>query len=375
MKKKRRLLGIVFPLAFVAVLTFIAITLIFGQGQGFSGLTGLFGNRSAAEPAGEYHFDVGRNRVFANLGGSLAAAGSLGIQVLDNSDTETLRDLFRLSSPAIKAAEEWAIAFDIGGTAVRAFTEKRVSASLEAGGAIVSATINKNGWFVVCTQESKAFKSIVTAYDSSGREVYKISLATGYALSAVLSPDNRKLAVLNLTDDGSKITLYSLNSEAPDSEYNYEDGLILEIRNLPDGIILAVATDSLIIVDADGVGTVFFGFDGSRLGGYMLGEDFITLHLLDYGVGYRGRIVTLDDAGRLLGGIVTDREVISMSSGGGYLAILKSDGSMFFDAELNQFQPVEESTTIAGATQVISLGDRLVFAAGDHFAVVFRIGA
>ena len=335
----------------------------------------MFDKRSAADPVGEYHFDVGRNRVFADLGGSLAAAGTLGIQVLDNSDNETLRDLFRLSSPAIKAAEGWAIAFDIGGTAVRAFTATRVTASLEAGGAIVSATINKNGWFVICTQESKAFKSIVTAYDNRGREVYKISLATGYALSAVLSSDNRKLAVLNLTGDGSRITLYSLNSEAPDSEYNYEDGLILDLRNLPDGKILAVATDSLIIVDTNGSGTEFFGFEGSRLGGYILGEDFITLHLFDYGVGYRGRIVTLDDAGRLLGGIVTDREIVSMSSGGGYLAVLKSDDSMFFDAELNEFQPVEESATAAGATQVISLGDRSVFAASDHFAVVFRIGA
>jgi len=78
-KKRRRLLGWVFSLASIVILTWITITLISGRGPGLSEIAGLFKIGVSAEPASEYQFSVGSNRVFADLGGSLAAAGTLGL--------------------------------------------------------------------------------------------------------------------------------------------------------------------------------------------------------------------------------------------------------------------------------------------------------
>ena len=211
-------------------------------------------------------------------------------------------------------------------------------------------------------------------YDNRGRLVYRVSLATGYALSAMLSPDNKKLVILDLTDNGSRIAFYDLSREDPDGVFEYPEGLILDMRYIPDGRIIAIATDSLIRVDTSGVGTRLFEFEGRRLGGYVLSDSFSALHLFDYSVGYSGRLVTLDDTGRLLGGVVTDREIVSMSTSGGYLTILKFDGPVFYDAELNEFLPDGELTAVAGATRVLSLSDGAALVAGDHFAVVLRIG-
>ena len=373
-KKKRRLLGWIFSLASIILLTWITITLISGRGSGFSDLAGLFNLGGSSEPASEYHFTVGSNRVFANLEGSIASAGTLGVQVLSANGTETLRDVFHMSSPAIETTEGRAIAFDIGGSAVRTFSKTQVSATIETGGAIISASINKNNWFVVCTQESEAFRSVVTAYDNRGRDVYRISLATGYALSAMLTPDNKKLAVLDLTNNGSRITIYDLSREEPDGVFEYPDGLILDMQYTTGGKILAVAADSLIIVDAGGAGTELFGFDGRRLGGYVFGDNFTALHLFDYSVGYSGRLITLDDTGRLLGGVVTDKELLSMSASRGYLTILKNEGPVFFDSELNEYLTVGELAVAAGATRVLSLSDDAALVASDHFAVVLKIG-
>ena len=371
-KKKRRLLGIAFSFVSIATLIYITITLISGRTSGLTKLTGLFSARTPAGMADEYHFDVGRGRVFADLGSHLAAAGTLGVQVLDESGTETLRDPFLMSSPALSVTDEYAIAFDIGGAAVRVFDDSRILSSIEASGAVVSATINRNGWFCLCTQESGAFKSFVTVYDNKGREVYKISLASGYALSSLLSSDNRRLAVLCLTDEGSRVTLYDINNESYDSEYIYPNGLIIDISYLPNGELLAVAADSLILIDKDGADSEFYGFSGRRLGGYSIGSSFITLHLLDYNVSHHGRLITLSDGGKLLGELETDREIISISSDSRYLAILQSDGLVLFDEELSELPPIEGLAATVGATQVVALGNGAALAAGEHSAVVYR---
>jgi len=337
---------------------------------GFSWLSDLFSSLEPAVTADEYHFDVGRSRVFADLGGSLAAAGTLGIQILDAGGSETLRDSFRMSSPAISARDGRAVAFDIGGTSVRVVNGTGIVASIETNGAIVSASINRNGWFCVCTQESGGSRGIVRAYDDRGRGVYEVNMATGYVLSAALSPDNRSLAILNLADDGSRITFYSLNSENADRVFSLPGQLIIDMWYLPGGDLLAVSTESLVIAGRDNESAELYGFSGRRLGGYAFNGSFIALHLLDYGVGHRGRLVTLVDTGQLLGEIETDTEIISMSAGDGYLAVLRNDNLVLYDDALNKLQQSGKAVSTAGSSKVLAMGDGTTLAAGDHSAVV-----
>jgi hypothetical protein len=189
-----------------------------------------------------------------------------------------------------------------------------------------------------------------------------------------LSPDNRSLAILSLTDYGSSITFYhGLNKEEADSAFDLPGGLILDIRYLPNGDVLAISTDSLLVVDRNGEGREIYGFSGGHLGGYVLDGSFISLHLLDYGIGHRGKLVTIGGNGTLLGEIITDREIVSMSYGGGYLAAFRSDSIVFFDATLEEFPASGEHLSVAGASRVLALGDGAALAAGDNSAIVFRV--
>jgi len=372
-KKKRRLIRIVGSLLSLAVLAYIAIALIEGREIGLSRLSGLFSSRDPAGMADEYHFDVGRHRVFADLGGPIASAGSLGIQVLDVGGGETLRDPFRMSYPAIGSANGLAIAFDIGGTAVRVFGETKVTATLATDSAIISASINRNGWFCVCTQGTAGYKGVATVYNDKGKAVYSVSLSSGYVLSAALSPDNKSLAVLNLTDDGSRITFYhGLNSETADSAFDLPGVLMLDIHYPPDGDLVAVSTESLLAVDRRGNSRELYAFSGGRLSAYVLDGDFYALHLLDYGVGHSGRLVTLGADGTPLGGLHTERELISMSSAGGHLAVLRSDSVSLFDAGLEEVPLTGDRVSMVGANRILALGGTAALVAGDHRAVVFH---
>jgi len=370
-KRLRRLVGIAFSVASLAVLTYVAITLISGRSLDISKITGLFSPRVAVEAAGELHFDVGRDRVFADLGDAVAAAGSLGIQVLDLGGNEALKEAFRMSRPALSEENGRAVAFDIGGTAVRVFNGKQVIASVEASGAIVSASINRNGWFCVSAQEGGGQRGVATVYDDRGSAVYRVNLASGYALSAVLSPDNKSLAVLNLTDGGSRITIYQgLNKQESDSAFTLNGGLIIDMRYLPNGNLLAFTADSLVAIDKNGASSIFYEFFDKRLGGYAYDDGTVALHLLDYGVGFSGRLVTLNEKGSIVGELVTNRELVSISFGDGFLAVLRSDGLMFYDTLFQEFPPRGNHVPTAGATSVLSLKGGAALVAGENSAIV-----
>ena len=370
---RRRLIRIAFSLLSFAVLSYIAVALITGNGSGLFRVFGMFSGRSTVELADEYFFDVGRNRVFADLDDSFAAAGTLGIQVLDAGGNETFRDSFRMNTPAIDVQNGRAVAYDISGNEVRVLSRTEIITSINTEGAIVSASINRNGWIAVCTQESGITRGVVTVYSNAGSEVYRVRMATGYVLSAAVSPDNRSVAILNLADDGSRITFYNLNSENVDRVYSLPGGLILDIRYLPSGDMLAISTDSLFIVDSSNRDTQLYEFDGKRLGNFAFDGNIAALHLLEYSVGHQGKLLTLDERGRILGELDTEREIISMSLSDGYLTVLRGDGLMFFDTALEELPVSDRSTSAAGAAKVLTLRGGNALAAGDHSAVIFRV--
>ena len=369
--KLHRLIGYVCLFVFLAMLVYIATSLLSGRGIG---LVDLFSPRGAADSLREYQFDVGRGRVFADLGDGVASVGTLGIQVFNSAGGETLREPFRMTTPAVYSQDGRAIAFDIGGTAVRVFNRSEIITAIETQGAIIAASINKNGWFCVCTQEGGGYKGLVTVYNNRGDSVYRAFLESGYVLTAALSPDNRYLAVLNLPNEGSRITFYRLNSLTPDSVFDLPGGLMIDMRFSSNSELIVVSTQALLEVDRNGDGRGLYEFSGRTLGGYSIGSGFTALHLLDYGVGHRGSIVTLDGAGAILGEHATDREIISISAGGEYLAALRSDGLVFFNSVLEEFPAAGRPGATAGATQVLTLENGAAIAAGDNSAVIFRVG-
>jgi len=374
-RKWRKLVGIAFSLISLVVLTYIAITLITGRGLDMSWFTRMFSRLETVEAVDELHFDVGRERVFADLDGSLAAAGTLGIQVLDVGGNEILREPLRLSSPAVKSSNGRAIAFDVGGTTVRVFDDRQIISAIEASGEIVSASINRNGWFCVNTQEGSGLRGVATAYNDRGSAVYKVNLASGFVLSSVLSQDNKSLAVLNLTDNGSRVTLYNgLNKQDPDSTFELRGGLILDIQYLTNGSLLAISADSLLLIDKSGVSSLMYEFFDKRLGGYSLDDGYIALHLLDFGVGHGGRLIILNESGLLLGEVITDREILSMSMGGGRLAVLRNDGLVFYDSALEELNLAGDHLSAAGSSRILALGNGAALAAGEHSAVIIRVG-
>jgi len=371
--RKRRLIRIAGSLLSLAVLTYIAIALISGRQSGIFRIFSLFSGNDSTEIATEYFFDVGRSRMFADLNGFPVAAGTLGIQVLDAGGHETLRDSFRMTTPMVCSQGNRAVSFDIGGTSVRVFSTTEVLVSIETIGTIISATMNKNGWFALCTQEGVGSKGITAVYNDAGNLVYRVNLASGYVLSAALTSDNKSLAILNLAPDGSRVSFYELNSTDVSRVYELPGKLILDMSYMTGGDMLLVTEDSLIAVDRKNESSELYNFAGRSLGGFSVHGDTIALYLLDYNVGYNGRILMVDKDGHILGETETDREIIAISLGDGYLALLRNDGIAVFETSLEKLPLVDDAVSSVGATRILPFGSRRVLVAGDHSAVAFSI--
>ena len=371
-KKNRRLLGLLLSLIPLAVLTYFAISLISGQGLGISRIVDMFSTASPTLTADEFEFNVGHDIVFANLNDSVVAAGTLGMQIIGSSGKETLRDPLRMSAPAIHTGSKSAIVFDIGGTAARVVNEGEIIISHETNSPIISASINYDGYHCITTQGSGGYKGRTVVYGAKGKELYKIDLASGYILTAIISSDNKTLAILEMVEGGSRIVFYSIDKELPSSTFDLPDTLIIDIIFLRTGDILAVSEESLLVVDSNGAGNEIYTYKGRRLGGYTYESGFIALHLLDYGIGYSGRIVTVDESGKVLGEIMTDKEILSVSSKGGDLAVLRSDGVFIYTDILEEFKAPGPPISTAETLSILAVGQGACLVAGDFSAVVYR---
>jgi hypothetical protein len=142
---------------------------------------------------------------------------------------------------------------------------------MTAPGRIISARLNANGWLALCTQES-GYKGRVTVYNSNGGEEYEWYSAKGYTLSAEVSPNNAEMAVLTLTEDGSRIVFFRLDSTDEVSSSTLSDELVSEIDYIDADSVLAVSEDRLAVVGEDGISDTLYDYAGKYLTGYTAGS-------------------------------------------------------------------------------------------------------
>ena len=372
--KKLKFPALVLVLVVVAVIIFVGVYFIMSHITGAPLFSALFGARLPDITAEVFSIDIGRSRIFTTIDNSIAAVGTLGLNVLDPDGTETLRDSFRMNQPAIASSGKYGIIFDIGGTIVRVFNSTQILSSVETTGTVVSASVNQNGWFCIVTQDGGGYRGVVTVYNNNGFDVFRAHIGSGFVLSAAISPDNKNLAILSFTETGSRITFYdNIDSEdEPAYRFDYSGGLILEISHLPNGDILVFSADLLFIVDSDGNREILYTYHDNRLGGYAYDNDLIFLHLYDYGIGFGGRLISLLTDGTVLGELEIEREILSISAVSNSLVILKPDGVAFFNEILEEFSVSAGNESAAGASRVLALRADVALATNDNSAVILR---
>jgi len=162
-----------------------------------------------------------------------------------------------------------------------------------------------------------------------------------------------------------------MNRQDYDHEFILPGQLIVQMHFLSNGNLLAVTPNSLISIDRNGEGRELFEFQDGRLGGFLFEDGVIILHLLDYGVGHSGSLLRLDESGTVRAEMATENEILSMSYTAGFLAVLYSDGAVFYDNSFNE-SLVFHNQSLSGVSRIFALADGLAIGTGEHTAVAIR---
>lgn len=334
------------------------------------GLRSIFsrGEAAAVSDAEPFTYENGSNQTFALAGDGLAVASGSGIQLLGSNGAVVFSQVTSMESPAVSASRSLAVFYDVGGDVCIAAGPDGSGREVDAGRGIVSASVNASGYFTVISEESGS-RGLVHVYDSQCRELYRWYAGTGWPIKAVVSPDNRQLAVLCVTDEGSAIALFRLDSEEEQARALYPGELLFDLYFMGGERICAIGENAVCFVGTDGAEAGRYDFAGQYLTAYDFGSTgFAAIYISPYRTG-GGTLVTLDGDGNVLGSIEPEGEISVLSASDRRLLAVTAGGLSLYSQEL-ELQKSEETLITAKTALLRPRGDVLLLS--SYFAQVYN---
>ena len=338
---------LLFALVLLAVLGVVVVA-AWRDGTGFDALRRLFAYGGADEAAGEvfYEYDESDSNRFAALGDALVVLSDTKLQVLGADGQEVWSVSVRMEAPALESGGGRAVAYDVGGTELYVVDAEGEGGSLTAPEdyPFLSARLNGEGWLAV-TAGLEGHKGGVTVYDDRMEEVFLYKASKRFVLDACVTEDCSTLAAVTLGQENStfvsNVVLYELDQEEPYADYDVTDGLVTALGE-QDGSILTVSDTCFTAASRSGEVEAVYAYNGAYLREFDLhGDGFTALLLNRYRSGGLGRLVTVDTAGQEIASLDVNREILSLSAAGSYLAVLYMDTLTVYTEELEVYAQLE----------------------------------
>jgi len=302
------------------LLTLLAVVLILLILGGLTWWLVSSGRLQTDEPRTEhYNYASESSTVTCVVGDGFAAASSTGLQVYDRSGLQTIGEMFVAQTPVLVSGGKYGLCYDVDGTAVRLFTEDGMVNTLKTDGGIISAEVSGGGLVTVCARES-GYKGSVTVFDLSGTVAYKWLSGEAYVLAARLTEDGKQLAVLTLTDSGSRVVYLDTDKDKASGETVLEGELLLDIGYDENENLCAISADAVYRLGKGKSAKVLDSFEGSTLVGYCFkGGCAYALNAFRTGGSCEVRRIQ-DGKPRSLGSF--DESFTSLSGDSDYIAVL-----------------------------------------------------
>ena len=322
----------------------------------------------SAEPEA-YTYESGTDQVFAAAGDGLAVASGSAVQLL-NADGETVwKQIVSYGEPAVFGGEEQALFCDIGARAAVVVNLDGESSAIDVNGDILTAAMNENGWVALVT-EAAGYKGLVRVYNAAQELQYEWWSGSGYVLRAVVSPDNKLLAVLCADSEGGKLHIFSLSSENELASASFRDELPFDLCFMGPDTLCCLSELALHFVGTDGAVKGEYALGSYYLMDYDLGGDgFAALFASAYRAGTGGLVMTVSPSGELLGYDEVSRSVTSLCARGKQLLVMTGGDISLYGENMNRQSHKEALMT---AKRAILRPDGKIFLLSAYAAEQFR---
>lgn len=295
-----------------------------------------------------YTYASEKDGCYASLGGSLIQATPRRILVLGEDGEARYNADVKFTRSAVVSNGEVAAVYDLGGTDIHVLSDRGLVRQLTAEGTILSCTINEKGMLAVTTNKS-GYKAAVTVYDEAGEKAFAFNSSDRFLMTAAVSRDGRQMAAVTLGQSegvfASSLVIYGLDSTEPLSDSRLTGSAVYDV-----GMVgkrwCAVGEDGLHFLVTGGEEAAFYDFEGTYLRRCSLeGEGFAALLLGRYKSGTQTQLVTVDEEGTQLAILDVDKEVLSLSAAGKYVAVLYSDELAIYDRNLEVCARLEDMSS------------------------------
>ncbi len=318
-----------------------------------------------------YRYNSDRSGRFASLEGSLAIVSMHQVTVLDEKNKSVYEEPVKFTSPALYAAGDRAVAYDVGGTVLYVLSDKGLVYRLDCAGEILTAALNDRGWLTVVCGESGC-KAAVRVYDRSGQAVFAFLSADRFVMTAALSDDCKTMAAVTMGQENgvfaSYVVFYRVNSEQEAARCTLRGSVVYDMAASGSGFC-AVTEEQLCFIDADGVMTAAYDYGGDYLRRVSVSSDgYAALLLGHYRTGTQNRLVTVGTDGQEMASQELDAEVISLSAAGRYVALLTTDHVSIYDKQLLPIAALDE---VSQAREVLMREDGSAVLAGSTSASLY----
>lgn len=352
-RRNRPKLGKKNTIAAVTLLLILAALLVFLYREEIFGSPGKYDEDSGISDSEPFTYENGSNQSFALMGKCLAIASSSGLQLLDDDGKTISRQVFSMDIPCVSAGGDTCVFYDVGGTALRVLFGPEEYAEMDTESPIIAVNVNSAGYFAVTTEES-GFKGCVTVYDSSGEPIYKWYAGSGYALDAVVTPDNKRLAVLCVGESGSVLHFFRLTDEDEYSSAPIPAELCFEMGCSENGNIYVLSEKAIYFFDENGDEEHSFSFEDNYLVDYEFSESFCAVVLSKYISGSEVTITSFSANGRELGSAALPYSPVSLSSQKSKLLVFGTAGITVFSRDMD---PIKESAPVSGYKSAVLMPD------------------
>ena len=358
---RARLFGrVITVLVTLALVVMAILVVIYRDRLSSEGLRSLLGRTvDTQEDTAPFTYENGADQSFALAGNGLAVASGSGIQLLNEKGETVAKAITSMDTPAVSASESLALFYDIGGSTVKALGFDGSCTDVDAGKSVITASVNDAGYFAVISEESGS-KGLVQVFDPSCQLLYQWYSGTGYPLSAQVGPDNKSLAVLCLTSEGSVIHFFKLSSEDEQASVSVPGVLLFELCYVSGGRVAAIGSETLVFADSGGALAGQYDFAGRYLSAYDFGgSGFVALCLSEYRAGAGGTLLTIDTEGSVLGQSAVEGDLLSLSASGRQLLFTTSGGLTLYSQSM-QLLESEETLVTAKKALLRPKGDVLL---------------
>lgn len=316
---------------------------------------------------GSYTFDSGNNNAYAAFDGGLAVATQSGLSTYAASGAEVGVSQAALTTPAVLAAESYAVAYDVGGNTYTMLDQSgQTLATGKTDGTLFDMELTQSGYLCYAMSDS-TYKTILVACNANRKEYYRWNSNTQYLNCCAVSDDGTFLAAIGLgqTDAQYNSTAILLRTDGTEicAQLPLGNQIIYEVKYLDNGNFCAIGEDSLIVFDTDGNKVGSYDYGGSVLTDFSTDGGFIALALNKYISGSESSVVAVDGEGNVLGEKEIGKTILSLSVCGKYVAILTQDMLTVCHQTLAQYAS-EDELSAAGCVIMRDDGTAILIGGG-----------